>query len=222
LHPKWLIHLRKITPLRKEKKMSTMPLVPSDRHPLGLPPGSIRAILSLGIAGAFWLYLTHPQATHVPLYLHFLSFSLLLFFASHGRTIGQPGSRSPWHLPRGTFRFLIIGGSIAVIVWQFMNDPGEMAKRLQPTEKELQSWSLLSGAMIGGFFFGWLLSHGPWRNSPAYQDLMAWIAVVALLMMMGETLWKVFIDPKAELLAERPIWETILVAVISFYYGTRS
>jgi hypothetical protein len=29
-------------------------------------------------------------------------------------------------------------------------------------------------------------------------------------------------DPKAELVAERPVWETILVAVISFYYGTRS
>jgi hypothetical protein len=202
--------------------MSTMPLAPPDRTPLGLPPGSIRAILSLGIAGSFWLYLTLPQATHVPLYLHFLSFSLLLFFASHGRTIGQPGDRSPWHLPKGTFRFLIIAGTIAAVAWQFMNDSHEMVKRLKPTEKELDSWSLLFGGMMGGFFLGWLLSHGPWRTGPAYQDLMAWIAVVALLMMLGEALWKIFMDPKAELVAERPVWETILVAVISFYYGTRS
>jgi hypothetical protein len=202
--------------------MSMAPVSPPERHPLGLPPGSIRAILSLGIAGAFWLYLSLPQDLHVPLYLHFLAFVLMLFFVSHGRTIGRPEHRSPWHLPKGTFRFLIIGGTVAVLIWQYMHDPQEMVRRLRPTEKELDSWALLFAGTMGGFFVGWLLAHGPWRRAPAFQDILAWIAVVALLMMLGEVLWKCFIDPKKEFVSERPIWETALVAVISFYYGSRS
>jgi hypothetical protein len=202
--------------------MSALPPQASIRTPLGLPAGSIRAILSLGIAGAFWLYLTLPQADHVPLYLHFLSFSLLLFFASHGRTIGTHDQRSPWLLPRGTFRLLIIAGTIAMLVWQYLHDPQEMVKRLKPREAELDSWSYLFAAMIGGFFLGWALLHGPWSKLGTFQDLMAWLAIIALLMLLGEALWKIFIDPKAQLMADRPIWETSLVAVISAYYGSRS
>ncbi len=201
--------------------MSTDTLPQSERAPLGLPPGSIRAILSLGIAGSFWLYLSLPKADHVPLYLFFLSSVLLLFFASHGRTISAPAARHPWHLPKGTFRLLIIAGTIAVIVYQYMQDPQEIARRLKPNVTELESWTLYFGATLGGFFLGWLLAHGPWSKLAAFQDLMAWLAVIALLMMLAETFWKVFIDAKG-IVGDRPIWETTLVAVISCYFGTRS
>ena len=36
-------------------------LTPVPRHPLGLPPGSVRAVLSLIIVGLFWLILLLPQ-----------------------------------------------------------------------------------------------------------------------------------------------------------------
>lgn len=200
----------------------TEPLPPAlERHPLELPAGSIRAILSLGIAGAFLLYLSHPKATHVPLYLHFMTFGLFLFFASHGRTIGTDG-RSPLYLPKGTLRFIIVLGILGVVGWQCYEDPQDLVKRMRPREIELDSWAILFASATGGFFLGWLVARGPWRSAPAFQDFLAWIAIVALLMTLGEALWKGFVDPKAVLLENRPMWESILLGVVSFYFGTRS
>jgi hypothetical protein len=201
--------------------MSQAPPVTMDRHPLGLPAGSIRAILSIGIASAFLLYLGHPKATHVPLYLHFLTFGLFLFFASHGRTIGVDG-RSPLYLPKGTLRFIIVVGIIGVVGWLIYQDPQQVMKRMRPLESELDLWAQLFACATGGFFFGWLLARGPWRSAPAFQDLLAWIALIALLLMMAEALWKGFIDPQGVKVPNRELWESILLAVVSIYFGTRS
>jgi hypothetical protein len=201
--------------------MSTAP-VALERAPLGLPPGSVRALLSVGIAAAFWLYLSHPKVDHVPLYLQFLALSVLLFFASHGRTIGRPHDHSPWYLPKGTFRVLLIAGTIGVIVWQYLQDPKEMMKRMRPYDTELDYWTSLFAGTIGGFCLGWLSSRGPWRNTAAYQDLVAWVAVIAMFLLVGEAMWKIFIDPARTIIEERTIWETILLTVVSCYFGTRS
>jgi len=207
--------------------MSAEPVVPADvvpaddRHPLGLPAGSIRAILSIGIAGAFLLYLSHPKATHVPLYLHFLTFGLFLFFASHGRTIGT-GTHSPLYMPKGTLRFLIVAGIVGIVGWQLWQDPQEVIKRMRPRESELDSWAILFASSAGGFFLGWLIAHGPWRNAPAFQDILAWIALVALILMLIEALWKGFVDPNGIKLENRYVWESILIGTVSLYFGTRS
>lgn len=202
--------------------MSNMqPLPLPDRHPLGLPAGSIRAILSIGIVAAFLTFLCHPSATHVPLYLQFMTFGLFLFFASHGRTIGMAG-HSPLYLPKGTLRILLVLAMIVGVAWEIYQDPASMVARLKPRDVELDSWTVLFSAALGGFFLGWLLAHGPWRNIAAFQDLMAWVALVALLLVVAEALWKGFVDPKATLLENRPQWEAILLAVVSFYFGTRS
>lgn len=201
---------------------SAEPVVPVyDRHPLGLPAGSIRAILSIGIAGAFLLYLGHPQATHVPLYLYFLTFGLFLFFASHGSTIGTSG-HSPLYMPKGTLRFIIVAGIAGVVGWLLWQDPQEVIKRMRPREIELDSWAILFASSIGGFFVGWLLAHGPWRKAAAFQDVLAWIALIALLMMVGEALWKGFVDPNGIKLDNRYVWESILIGTVSLYFGSRS
>ncbi|MFO0815966.1 MAG: hypothetical protein U0796_22340 [Gemmatales bacterium] len=200
--------------------MSTDPLA-QDRHPLGLPAGSIRAILSIGIAGMFLLYLGHPKATHVPLYLHFLTFGLFLFFASHGKTIGT-GGHSPLYMPKGTLRFLIVAAIVGVVGWLVWQDPQQVMKRMRPQEVELDLWAQLFACATGGFFFGWLIARGPWRTAPAFQDFLAWIALLALLLMVAEALWKGFIDPAGIKVPNRETWESILLAVVSFYFGTRS
>lgn len=196
-------------------------LPPEDRHPLGLPAGSIRAILSLGIAGAFLLYLSHPKSDHVPLYLQLMTFALFLFFASHGRTIGVSG-RSPLFLPAGSLRFLLVAVILGVVGWQCYVDLPGVINRLKPTEVEMQKWSLLFACTMGGFFLGWLIARGPWRTASAFQDFLAWSAIVALLMVLGEMLWKGFIDPKAEILNNREVWESVLLGVVAFYFGSRS
>lgn len=202
--------------------MSNMtPLPPPDRHPLGLPAGSIRAILSIGIVAAFLVFLCHPQATHVPLYIQFMTFGLFLFFASHGRTIGTDG-RSPLFLPRGTLRFLLVVAMIGGVGWEWYQDPAALISRLKPGATELEAWTTLFGAALGGFFLGWLVAHGPWRTAPAFQDFMAWFALIALLLVVVEAFWLGFIDHKAALMDNRPQWEALLLAVVSFYFGTRS
>jgi hypothetical protein len=193
----------------------------ADRHPLGLPAGSIRALLSIGIAGAFLLYLCHPKAEYVPLYLQLMLFGLFLFFAGHGRTIGVRG-HSPLYLPAGSLRFLLVAAIVGVVAWQCVTDMPRVIERLRPRDVELQHWALLFACTTGGFFFGWLLARGPWRTAPAFQDFLAWIAIIALMLVIAETLWKGFIDPKAEILSNRPIWEAILLGVVSFYFGSRS
>src|SRR5260370_15387689 len=116
-------------------------LTPVPRHPLGLPPGSVRAVLSLIIAGLFWLILLLPQenALQVPLYLYFLLGLVLLFFVSHGHSIAPQGSghRSPLGLPKGSIRAIIFLGTAAVIGWRIYSNLGLLTERLTPTVQPL-------------------------------------------------------------------------------------
>src|SRR5207249_2205366 len=87
------------------------------RHPLGLPAGSVRATIALLIVGLFWALLLIPAEKQIPipLFLYFCSALILLFFFAHGKSISPaPGQKAPWGLPRGTFRFLIVAGTMAV------------------------------------------------------------------------------------------------------------
>src|SRR5262245_66574110 len=79
------------------------------RQPLGLPAGSVRALLALMVMGMIWTLMLLPEEQHVkiPLYLFYLMFLILgHYFAAHGHTIRGPktGPASPLHLPRGTIR----------------------------------------------------------------------------------------------------------------------
>src|SRR5436190_1513765 len=81
------------------------------RHPLGLPPGSVRAVLALMIAGLFWLLLALPDEypEKVPLFIYVLLGLVFLFFGSHGHTIGHHiTGHSPLYLPRGILRGSLI------------------------------------------------------------------------------------------------------------------
>src|SRR6476646_7082390 len=81
------------------------------RHPLGLPPGSVRAVLALMIAGMVWLLLALPDEfpEKVPLFLYVLLALVFLFFGSHGHTIGRHlTGHSPLYLPRGVLRATLL------------------------------------------------------------------------------------------------------------------
>ena len=73
---------------------SRAPLPPGyQRHALGLPAGSIRAMLALGILGLLWLLVLRYDDNHkLPVEFVYLQFLMLLMLASyltaHGKTIG--------------------------------------------------------------------------------------------------------------------------------------
>src|SRR5207244_3065201 len=143
-------------------------LAPVPRHPLGLPQGSVRAVLSLAIVGLFWLLLLLPadQDVQVPLYLYFLLGLVLLFFGSHGRSIApeRTSHRSPLNLPRGSIRGIIVLGTVAVIGWCIRSDPASLIARLTPSPQQLPQWPYFLMVLAGGFFLGWIMRLGRWQN----------------------------------------------------------
>jgi hypothetical protein len=203
-----------------------MALAPVSRHPLGLPPGSVRAVLSLIIVGLFWLLLLMPpdKDVQVPLYLYFLLGLVLLFFTSHGHSIAPQGSvhPSPLGLPKGTIRGIIFLGTAAVIGWCIYSNRALLLERLTPTAESLTQWPYLLFSLIAGFFLGWLIRLGPWKSLYWFQDIQAWVSLVAMGLLGVDVVIRLFINPHMERDFDLPLWEEILVAVVAFYFGVRS
>jgi hypothetical protein len=206
--------------------MQTSELTPVARHPLGLPPGSVRAAMSLTIVGLFWLLLLMPpdKDVQVPLYLYFLLGLVFLFFVSHGHSIAPKGTghRSPLGLPKGSIRGIIFLGTVAVVGWCYHANPELLIKRLTPLSDQLFQWPYLLLSLTGGFFFGWLIRLGPWKNVYWFQDIQAWLSLIAMGGIGVEIIIRLFINPQMERDFNAPMWENILVAIVSFYFGVRS
>src|SRR5262245_46214883 len=100
--------------------MSTYPA--PRRHALGMPAGSVRALLGLTVLGMMWiLALTAPNKV-LPiafLYLSFLKLVILThYFAAHSHTMGKRVStRHALGLPRGSVRLLLLGGFLALLAY---------------------------------------------------------------------------------------------------------
>ncbi len=111
-------------------------LPPIQRQPLGLPEGSVRALLALMVFGTIWalLVLHEDKPAPIPLHLYYLMFLILgSYFAARRHHQAAAGVRHahPLHLPRGTLRFLMIVGFIAAVGWGLRNDP-QFLDRLTP------------------------------------------------------------------------------------------
>jgi hypothetical protein len=195
------------------------------RHPLGLPPGSVRAVLALMIAGLFWLLLALPSeyTETVPLFLYVMLGLVLLFFGSHGNTIGHHiTGHSPLYLPRGVLRGLLIIVTVVEFGWLYYAHPERLTQRLTPDPAQLVHWPALLIATFGGFAVGYVVRKGPWRSSPGFQDALATISLVAMLGLVAETVFMVFVKPSVNRPLDPAVWETILSAVVAFYFGARS
>src|SRR5262249_29647953 len=130
--------------------MSTTPTAPK-RHALGLPAGSVRAMLTFLVFGLLAGVLLFNVQDKVPLLYNYLWYLLLLivapFFAAHGNTIGGlADTRSPLGLPRGFFRALIIAGFVGLIAWLVQ------AGRLWEAPPEASVGYPL--VLLAGFFLG--------------------------------------------------------------------
>jgi hypothetical protein len=197
------------------------------RPPLGLPAGSVRAILALIIAGLFWTLLLIPdeKAIPIPLFLYFLSAMILLFFFAHGKSISsEEGQSAPLGLPRGTFRVLILLGTVAVCGLHYYLYGHFPLQRLKPLPEQLNQWPLLLAWLVGGVALGWLVGRGPWRRSYVFMDLQAWVALLAMLGLGAEIVIVLFINPslKTDVKLDLSTWECVLTGVVAFYFGSRS
>ena len=215
--------------------MSTTPGPQYRRHTFGLPAGSIRALLAFLVLAVLWLLAlfanraageTYALTKPLPLAFIYLQYVMILilahFFASHGSTIGRHISpHGPLHLPSGTVRFLLLVGYLGLIGWLFYNH--------REFESAPEGTLLLPLVLVSGFFLGFLAtklvqaSSGP-QLPFWYQDIQGWFALLAVIGLTVITIVYLFIFPNLE---ERLHWrmtwiETVVAAVVGFYFGARS
>jgi hypothetical protein len=106
--------------------------------------------------------------------------------------------------------------------WLYYTHPERLATRLTPDANQLSQWPALLMSAFGGFALGYVIRMGPWRRSPGFQDLLATVSLLAMLGLVVETIWIIFVNPSLENRRDPFIFEAILTAIVSFYYGARS
>jgi hypothetical protein len=195
------------------------------RYPLGLPAGSVRALLAFSILGLLWALALNERGGTLPdLYLYLQALMMLMlahYFAAHGSSIGnRPGQRPPLFLPRGSVRLLLIAGVAGLVVWFGMH----WDEYTQPSKVPLELPFVILGGFLAGYLVQRLITRG---KQPAFwlQDVEAWIALVCMVGLAGALLFHLFIKPSQDVEWEMNAFELanpILATAISFYIGARS
>ena len=200
-------------------------------HALGLPSGSIRALLAILVFGTMWALLLVQPGAEIPDYLRDLLFIIMgHYFAARRRASEDPEpGPPPLFLPRGSVRFLLIAGSVAVAVLLF--------RRGQLTSLD-RNPSVVTLLLVGGFLLGvamnavmsWWKNRGH-RTPRIVEDVRAIVSLAAaglliflvlnpLLLLVPPTRIDLLITPEMRLVHLGP--EQILAAVVGFYFGSRS
>jgi hypothetical protein len=206
--------------------MSTVP-APAARHALNLPAGSVRAMHVLGIVGLVCALILIPTSKTIPPYLIYLLFIMLgHFFAAHGVTIAtrDDPAPSPLFLPGGTVRALIIVALVGCVGWKIYSDQAGFIEQFKASLRELQEQPFLPLAILGGFFLGILMRSLVSRVDPPFwwQDIEAWISIVALIGLALAGIIHLIIEPSTEVRLMIPMWDACLGGVVAFYFGARS
>jgi hypothetical protein len=202
------------------------------RHALGLPAGSIRAILTLLVVLLMCaLILMSPnkkgQAIEIPPYLLYLLFlGVGHFFAAHGSSIARAGTGepSPLFLPAGFIRLLIIGVLVATTVWKIRAGSDELQKQLTASLEEIPKQPWLPVMMLTGFFLGVVVHMlvGRERTPYWFLDFEAWVALLAVSGLVIAAMIYLIINPNLEDPLEAQGLEGFIAAFVAFYFGARS
>jgi hypothetical protein len=202
--------------------MSTAPGQIQEYPTFGLPAGSVRGILSVLICSFFWIVLLFPPDTpvKVPLAHFFLLTLVFMAFASH------PLQEVRMHFFPWLMRLLFVGGSAAVVAWSVYKDPQLASARLTPNAQDIAQWPVLLGCLAGGFGVALFLRFVLGRHSEIFMTIRAWIGVVAMLLLLAETILQFAVLPGIPAENKNPealkVWEGILIAVSAAYFGSRA
>jgi hypothetical protein len=197
------------------------------RQALGLPAGSVRALLAFGVLGALWLLVLKHGSAKMPMVFVYLQFLMLMimahYFTAHGHTIGEHiSASSPLGLPRGSVRFLLLVGYAGLVIYLYRTQP---EFEYPPTGDFL----LLLTLLVTGYFLGHYITAIIRGMSGGtlpfwYQDVCAWLALLAVIGLGILLIVYLVINPNAppEDKVETPTVDAILAAIVGYYFGARS
>ena len=204
------------------------------RHALGLPAGSIRAILALGVLGYLWVLVLSPgqdgasllaeeKASRAFIYLQVLMVLILAhFYTAHGKTIGSAVSdRSPLGLPRGSIRIILLTAYLGLAYYMYRN---HTSFTIPETGSIFLSLAILVSAFVMGHFITWVVQ-GITGGTPSwFQDIQAWFALIALLVLGVIVIIRLVINTSVvyEKQLDPEIVEMVLAGFVGFYFGARS
>jgi hypothetical protein len=202
---------------------------PRPREPLGLPAGSVRAVLILLVMSTISTLLLMEGAT-VPLYLYYLLFLTTgAYFASRSKSPHVAGEPAPLYLPRGSIRGLIVLAFAVVLGVAIYRDPSGFFHRPLLDQIDQKETVVLPVVMLGVFFLGIIvswISHkllaGPEGMPAWYQDVQAWVAMLAVLGLGTMVILEVVVFPSMQEPPKLHVLEMILSAVVAFYFGARA
>src|SRR5215470_15477756 len=176
-------------------------------HALGLPSGSVRALLAILIFATAWCSILVSPTREIPDYLGDLLFIIMgHYFAARRRAASEPEPGSPpLFLPRGSVRLFLLAGSVLIAVLLYQRG------QLTPVDRNPGVVTLL---LVGGFLLGvalnalaaWWKDRG--HRPPRFlEDLRAIISLAAavLLVLLLLNHFVLFFPPARidELLAQR-------------------
>ena len=201
-------------------------------HALGLPSGSVRALLAMLIfATAGYLLVLRP-GQDVPDYLRDLLFIIMgHYFAVRSRSAPErEAGPGPLYLPNGSVRILLVLGVVATAAILYRG--GELtAPGRNP--------GVLTLLLIGGFLalgvalnavFSWWKDRGH-RPSRVIEDLRAIVSMAAAVLLVALVANRVYhVVPQPRIDAMTAGWlhlgrfgpENVLAAVVGFYFGSKS
>jgi hypothetical protein len=200
-------------------------------HALGLPAGSVRALLALLIFATAWGLLALRPSEEVPDYVRDLLFIIMghYFAARHRADHAAEAGPPPLFLPRGSVRLVLVAGCVAVAALLY--------RRGQLVAMETNR-GVVTLLLIGGFLLGVMLNAvATWwreRGHPtprAVEDLRAMVSVaaaVSLVVLVWNRYLLFFPPERFDSLFARWIHlghygpEHILAAIVGFYFGSRS
>ena len=189
---------------------------PALKAPLGLPTGSVRAILALVLCGTQWYLILQGRA--VPELLASAALLVVAFYFGVRSTAPVTGPapaakvRQPLFLPRGSVRFVLLGGFLAVIAYVWV------LGRAVPQELALIFQVLLS--YLIGFAFAALVYRraqkglAPSRTASAARSGIAVVALAVTGVVCSSIASGVpaFVPEDAE---------KFLTWTVAFYFGSR-
>lgn len=196
------------------------------RPPLGMPAGSIRSLLAIQTIIIFWMLMLIPtdeRTKQIPLNTYFLLTLVMVYFVAHGKSIARrgEGTSSPLWLPGGSIRFLILAGTAAVFVFVILQHPDRL-HRLTPTPEDITNhWRYFISALGVGFVLGYGTRLLPFRNSWAFQAFQAWTAIIAMAILFLEFVLQI-LNVSVEVPLDASAWNTAVIGIVAFYYGSRS